>query len=43
MQGGISLWENWDPLKKHAEKIKTRMGKSTGNANKKNYENRPNW
>ena len=28
-------WENWDPLKKHEEKIKTRMGNLIGNADKK--------
>ena len=35
MQGKIGLWEKWDPLKKHEEKIKTMMGISTGNADKK--------
>ena len=29
-------YENWDPLKKHEEKIKTLMGNSTGNTDKKN-------
>ena len=41
--GEISLCENWDPLKKHEEKIKTRMGNPIGNADKKIYENRPKW
>ena len=36
----ISLRENWYSLKRHKEKIKTRMGNSTGNADKKIYENR---
>ena len=31
----ISLWDNKDPIKKHEEKVKTRMGYSTGNVNKK--------
>ena len=31
----ISLWENWNPIKKHKETVKTRMVNSTGNANKK--------
>ena len=31
----LVLWENWDPLKKHEETVKTGMGNSTGNANKK--------
>ena len=34
----ISLWENWDPLKKQEETVKTGMGNSTGNANKKNMK-----
>ena len=29
------MWESWDPLKKHEETVKTGMGNSTGNANKK--------
>ena len=33
-RGEISLWENWDPLKKHEEKIKTRRGNSTRNTDK---------
>ena len=41
--GKTSLWENWDPLKKHKEKIKTRMRNSTGNTDKKIYKNRPKW
>ena len=35
------MWENWDPIKKHEETVKTGMGNSSGNANKKNYENKP--
>ena len=31
------------PLKTHEEKIKTWVGNSTGNADKKIYENRLNW
>ena len=27
------MWENWYPLKKHEEAVKTGMGNSTGNAN----------
>ena len=33
--GGISLWENWDPLKKREEKVKIGRGNSTANTNKK--------
>ena len=29
------MWENWDPRKKHEETVKTRMGSSTGNPDKK--------
>ena len=32
----ISFRENWVPLKKHERKIKTRMGNSTRNVDKKN-------
>ena len=39
----ISLWENRDPLKKREEKIKTLMGNSTGNVDKKIYETLPKW
>ena len=35
----ISLRENWDPLKKHERKIKSRMGISTGTADNRTYEN----
>ena len=42
-RGEISLWENWDPLKKHDEKNQNGMENSNGNADKKNYENRPKW
>ena len=42
-RGEISLRENWYPLKKHEEKIKTWMGNATGNADRKNYESRPKW
>ena len=38
-----NYWENWDPLKKYEEKIKTRMENSTGNADKKIYDNRAKW
>ena len=34
-QSKISLWKNCSLLKKHEEKIKTRMGNLTGNADKK--------
>ena len=31
------------PSKKHKETVKTKMGSSTGNPDKKIYENRPKW
>ena len=33
--GEISVRDNWGPLKKHEETVKTRMGNSAGNADKK--------
>ena len=41
MQERISLRENWDPLKKHEEKFKTRIEISIGNIDIKIYKNRP--
>ena len=35
------MWENFDYLKKRKQKIKTRTGNSTRNADKKIYESRP--
>ena len=35
MQEKISLRENWDPLKNHERKVKTRMGISTRNSDEK--------
>ena len=32
----ISLQKHWDPLKKHESKVKTTMGISTRNSDKKN-------
>ena len=34
--------KNWDLLNKHEEKVKTKMGNSTGNASKKSTKTGPN-